>query len=147
MIIDSLSNLKLYTPLNPLFNEVIEFIKNNHLADIKPGIVKIKGDEVFANFSEAEFKTKEQTKLETHNKMVDIQVPITEKETMGFITRDKLGEETYDEQKDLTFYEQKPETYVDVFPGQFAIFFPQDGHAPCIGPEGKIKKVIFKVKA
>ncbi|MBR3398726.1 MAG: YhcH/YjgK/YiaL family protein, partial [Prevotella sp.] len=32
-------------------------------------------------------------------------------------------------------------------PGEFAIFFPQDGHAPCISQEEGIKKAIFKVKA
>jgi biofilm protein TabA len=38
------------------------------------------------------------------------------------------------------------ETYVTVKPGMFAIFFPQDGHAPGITPDG-VKKVIVKVKA
>ena len=28
-----------------------------------------------------------------------------------------------------------------------AIFFPQDGHAPCITGAPEIKKAIFKVKA
>jgi len=28
-----------------------------------------------------------------------------------------------------------------------AIFFPQDGHAPCISSEPTIKKAIFKIKA
>jgi beta-galactosidase beta subunit len=28
-----------------------------------------------------------------------------------------------------------------------AIFFPQDGHAPCIIEKDEIKKAIFKVKA
>ena len=34
-----------------------------------------------------------------------------------------------------------------VQPGQFAIFFPQDGHMPCITDAPEIKKAIFKVKA
>jgi beta-galactosidase beta subunit len=29
---------------------------------------------------------------------------------------------------------------------QMGIFFPQDGHAPCIAEEPEIKKAIFKVK-
>jgi beta-galactosidase beta subunit len=36
---------------------------------------------------------------------------------------------------------------VTVKPGQIVIFFPQDGHAPCIIDEPEIKKAIFKVKA
>jgi YhcH/YjgK/YiaL family protein len=49
---------------------------------------------------------------------------------------------------DMTKYgDTKPQTNVTLKPGQFVIFFPQDGHAPCIIGEKKIKKAIFKVKA
>ena len=46
----------------------------------------------------------------------------------------------------VTFFEGLAETYIAVKPGMFAIFFPQDGHAPGITPDG-VKKVIVKVKA
>ena len=49
-------------------------------------------------------------------------------------------------EKDITFFEGLAETYIAVKPGMFAIFFPQDGHAPGITPDG-VKKVIVKVKA
>ena len=52
----------------------------------------------------------------------------------------------YNVEKDITFFEGLAETYVAVKPGMFAIFFPQDGHAPGITPDG-VKKVIVKVKA
>ena len=52
----------------------------------------------------------------------------------------------YYAEKDITFIEGLAETYVAVKPGMFAIFFPQDGHAPGITPDG-VKKVIVKVKA
>ena len=52
----------------------------------------------------------------------------------------------YNAEKDITFFEGLAETYVAVKPGMFAIFFPQDGHAPGITPDG-VKKVIVKVKA
>ena len=54
--------------------------------------------------------------------------------------------EAEDPEKDITFFEGLAETYVTVKPGMFAIFFPQDGHAPGVTPEG-VKKVIVKVKA
>ena len=37
------------------------------------------------------------------------------------------------------------DSYVTCLPGMFAIFFPQDGHAPCIAGVPEIKKAIFKV--
>ena len=52
----------------------------------------------------------------------------------------------YSAEKDITFFEGLAETYIAVKPGMFAIFFPQDGHAPGISPDG-VKKVIVKVKA
>lgn len=147
MIIDALNNLKDYVSLNPLFKDVVEFIQKTDLASQGPGIVKIQGDDLFANFTVANGKTPDQAKLETHDKMIDIQIPISTKETMGYIPRVKLKEADYNPQKDITFYDEKPESFVDVNVGEFAIFFPQDGHAPCISDEEKIQKVIFKVKA
>ena len=38
------------------------------------------------------------------------------------------------------------QTYFTVKPGQMVVFFPQDGHAPCISDKPAIKKAIFKVK-
>jgi beta-galactosidase beta subunit len=36
------------------------------------------------------------------------------------------------------------EDYLTIKPGMFAIFFPEDGHAPGVTPDG-LKKVIVKV--
>lgn len=147
MIIDSLTHLKDYVSLNPLFQDVVDFINNIDLKEQKQGIVKIKGDDLFANFTIAEGKTKDQAKLETHDNMIDIQIPIGTTETMGYIPRSKLPLSEYDSQKDITFYEETPENFFNVNVGEFVIFFPQDAHAPCISHEEKIQKVIFKVKA
>ena len=147
MIIDALNNLKDYVVMNPLFKDVVDFINNIDLSKQEPGIVKIKGDDLYANFTLASGKTPDQAKLETHDKMIDIQIPISTKETMGYIPREKLKESEYNVQKDITFYDEKPESFITVNIGEFAIFFPQDGHAPCISQEETIQKVIFKVKA
>ena len=147
MIIDSLTHLKDYVSLNPLFQDVVDFISHIDLKEQKQGIVKIKGDDLFANFTIAEGKTKDQAKLETHDKMIDIQIPIGTTETMGYIPRVKLPVSVYDSQKDITFYEETPENFFNVNVGEFVIFFPQDAHAPCISHEEQIQKVIFKVKA
>ena len=51
----------------------------------------------------------------------------------------------YNAEKDITFFSGLAESYIEVKPGMFAIFFPQDGHAPGITPDG-VKKVIVKLK-
>ncbi|MBR6980471.1 MAG: YhcH/YjgK/YiaL family protein [Prevotella sp.] len=147
MIIDNLNNLENYLPLNPLFALVVEFIKENDLNALEPGKHAIKGDDVFVNIQVAKGKTVEEAVLETHQVMTDIQVPISSKETYGYTPASELPEGGYDAEKDMALFPgEKAMCHVTCQPGMFAIFFPQDGHAPCISQEKEIKKAIFKVK-
>ena len=146
MILDSLDNLHKYVALNPRIQKVVDFIKANDLAAVPAGKVQIDGDDVFGNFQTLKGKTKEEAKLETHNVMLDIQVPFNTAETMGYTPRRDLPQGEYNAENDITFYEGLAEQYVTVHPGEFAIFLPQDGHAPCIAPGKEVQKVIFKVK-
>ena len=147
MILDTIDNLGKYAALNPLFARVAEFIAANDLAAREPGIVELQGKDLFANFTVAKGKTREAARLETHDAMIDIQIPLSCPETMGVTPRTKLPEAPYNAEKDITFYDGLAEQYVTVQPGEFVIFFPQDGHAPCVSDEAEIQKVIFKVKA
>ena len=111
------------------------------------GIVKIKDDDLFANFCDAKGKKAGEAKVETHDQMIDIQIPLGCSETMGYIPRQKLPDNEYNSTKDITFYDENPEKLIKIEDGEFAVFFPQDGHAPCISESDIIHKVIFKVKA
>lgn len=148
MIIDTIENLGKYVALNPLFADVIEFLKNNDLRTMEEGKYPIKDKNLFLSVQVAKQRTKESAFIETHIEMVDIQIPISCAETYGYSPLCDLPEFEYDAEMDMTKYgDTKPQTYVTIKPGQLVIFFPQDGHAPCIIDEQKIKKVIFKVKA
>ena len=148
MIIDKLENLKLYASLNPLFPKVLEFLQQHDLNTLEEGKHEIVGKDLFVNIQVAKGKTPEGAVLETHNKMIDIQIPITASETYGYTLRDQLPEAEYNAEKDITkIPDMAADSYVTCAPGMFAIFFPQDGHAPCIAGVPEIKKAIFKVKA
>lgn len=148
MIIDTLDNLGKYAALNPLFADVVEFLKANDLQTMEPGKYPIKDKNLFMNLSLTTQRTKDTAFLETHINMIDIQIPITCPETFGYTPLCDLPTFEYNAEKDITKYgDTKAQTYVTVNPGQFAIFFPQDGHAPCIIEKEEIKKAIFKVKA
>ena len=148
MIIDTIENLGKYVTLNPLFADVVEFLKNNDLQAIEEGKHFIKDKDLFVNIQVAKGKTQEAVVLETHIEMIDIQIPITCEETFGYTPLCDLPDFEYNAEKDITKYgDTKAQTYVTVKPGQFVIFFPQDGHAPCIINQPEIKKAIFKVKA
>lgn len=148
MIIDTIDNLGKYVALNPLFADVVEFLKTNDLQTMEAGKYPIKDKDLFLNLSLAKQRTKDTAILETHINMIDIQIPITCAETFGYTPLEDLPDFEYNAEKDITKYgETKAQTYVTVNPGQMAIFFPQDGHAPCIIEKEEIKKAIFKVKA
>ncbi|HEX8356160.1 MAG TPA: YhcH/YjgK/YiaL family protein, partial [Segetibacter sp.] len=69
------------------------------------------------------------------------------KEQMGWSARERVSSPVgeYNAEKDVTFYNDKPETYFTLQAGQFAIFYPEDVHAPQIG-EGLIKKLVVKIR-
>lgn len=146
MIIDTLANLGKYVALNPLFQDVVDYINNNDLASMPTGKVLIKGNELYANFTVAKGKTKAEAKLESHDVMIDIQIPFNVPESMGYTPRTDLDEQPYNAEKDITFYDGLAQQYITVHPGMFVIFFPQDAHAPCVSESSEIRKVIFKVK-
>ena len=90
MIIDTLANLGKYVALNPLFQDVVDYINNNDLASMPTGKVLIKGNELYANFTVAKGKTKAEAKLESHDVMIDIQIPFNVPESMGYTPRTDL---------------------------------------------------------
>lgn len=148
MVIDTLDNLCNYVGLNPLFADVVEFLKTNNLSMMEAGKYPIREKDLFVNITVAKGRSTDTAVLETHRKMIDIQIPLDTEETFGYTPLCDLPDFEYNTEKDITKYaDTKAQTYVTCRPGQMAIFFPQDGHAPCISEKEEIKKAIFKVRA
>jgi len=148
MIIDTLQNAPKYLSAHPLFAQAFKYIRDTDLANAADGKSDI-SEGLKAIFSNAPGKTKEAScaKFECHNKNIDIQLCINGLETIGWKPREKCvtpnGE--YNGEKDVQFYHDAPDTFFQLTDGQFAIFFPEDVHAPMIG-EGMIRKLVIKVK-
>ena len=132
MILDSQKNISAYISLNPRFKQAFEFIQNNDLSKMKPGKVVLDGDNLYISIVETEGKKPEVAKMEAHQKYIDIQIVLCGQETMGWAAIEHCTNnlEAYNPEKDIIFYTDKPTTYFTVNPGEFAIFFPEDGHAP-----------------
>ena len=147
MILDSLSTTASIEQLHPLFKKAFDFLKSTDFSTKEAGKIVLDGDDLYVSIAEPVGKSKDAAKMETHNKYIDIQMPLTTTETMGWKATKELKKITqpYNEEKDITFFADTPTTYIQVQPGEFAIFFPEDGHAPGIA-EGNFKKVIVKVR-
>lgn len=147
MILDKLTNAGLYENVHPRFKKAFEFLRTNDLTQIPLGKTELEGSDLVVNVVEVDGKTPEQSRMETHANFIDIQVPVSQAETMGWKATSDLREVTqaYDAAKDLSFFADKATVMLQVQPFEFAVFFPEDGHQPGIA-EGKLRKVIVKVR-
>jgi YhcH/YjgK/YiaL family protein len=147
MVLDSLANASKYEALHPAFKQAFDFVKNTDFSKLEPGKIELNGKDLFVNFAEVTGKDADTAKMETHKNYIDIQIAIFQDEQMGYTPTLNLTQprDAYNDVKDVTFYFDKAETMLQVKKGEFAIFFPEDGHQPGIG-EGTWRKVIVKVK-
>jgi len=146
MILDSLLNSGLYESIHPRFKQAFDFLNNTDLINLPLGKIELDGSKLFVSVVEITGKTVETARLESHNQYIDIQVPVTAPERMGWLAGDKLKDitETYNPDKDIAFFADTASNLLNVQPFEFAIFFPTDGHQPGIA-EGRHKKIIVKV--
>ena len=148
MIIDTLDNLARYESLYPLIAEVVAFMKNHDLESLEAGMHPIKGEVAYVNIQMAKGKTENEAAIEYHRKMIDIQLPLETDERYGYTPLADLPEAHFDEENDFALLPSvRPQTIFNVKKGQFVLFTPQDGHAPCIADKEQFKKAIFKIKA
>ncbi|WP_291102641.1 MULTISPECIES: YhcH/YjgK/YiaL family protein [unclassified Flavobacterium] len=148
MIIDTLNNASKYYSLHPSFAKAFEYINQNDLANLADGVSEIsEGLKVIANTANGKTKEASLAKFECHDKNIDIQLCVKGLETMAWKPREKcvIPNGDYNPEKDVRFFSDAPDMFFQLTDGQFAIFFPEDVHAPMIG-EGEIKKVVIKVK-
>ncbi len=148
MIVDTIQNAFKYFSVHPLFAKAFEYIRQTDLANAPDGKSDI-SEGLKAIFSNKTGMTAEASvaKFECHDKHIDIQLCINGGETIGWKPREKCVTENggYNPEKDVQLYHEQPDMYFQLTEGQFAIFFPEDVHAPMIG-EGEIKKLVIKVK-
>jgi YhcH/YjgK/YiaL family protein len=109
MVVDTLDNLEKYVSLNPLFADVVKFIKENDLSKLEDGKHFIKESNLFVNITTAHGKSEEDAVLETHRKMIDIQIPLDNEETYGYTPLADLPEVEYNEAKQNLFKAQSGE--------------------------------------
>lgn len=147
MIIDRLEHLSRYAGIHPSISEIVEYLNHTSLYELEAGRHQIQEDSIYVNIEQIKRKNKTEAQLEAHRKFMDIQIPLETIEIMGYTPVDLCAGISipYSEEKDILFLRGQAQSYFTVEPGMFAIFMPQDAHAPGITPI-QSKKAIFKVK-
>ena len=147
MIFDSLKNSARYYGISPRIKQAFELFATVDWTKAEAGVHELDGRTIYANVQERGLKTKEEAKLEVHDKYIDIQILVSgADEAFGWADRSTLTQpkDAFNAEKDIQFFLDAPQTYYTLRPGQFTILFPEDAHAPLVG-EGSIRKVILKV--
>jgi YhcH/YjgK/YiaL family protein len=136
-----------YVALHLDFLAAIAFLRGEPLNHLPPGRIEIAGA-MYAMVSRSPARHRSEARLEAHRKHIDIQYLIAGIEEMGWRSRSRCQQplDRYDAEKDIEFFGDTPDSYITVRPGEFAIFFPDDAHAPLIGAGG-VHKVVIKVPA
>lgn len=149
MILDSLSQWQRYSTLSPRFAPAFAFLQQ--VTDTtKVGRHEIAGDGVYALVQKHSTKPVAERQYESHRKYIDIQYIQRGREVMYWAPLARLNNVTmpFDAAQDAALYGLIPDGVpLAVRSGQFAIFFPDDGHIPsCAWDEpAEILKVVVKV--
>jgi biofilm protein TabA len=146
MIIDAGSLYGRYTSLHPLFDRAFRFLADSDLRTLAPGRLAIDGDRLYVSIDHTQGRGREAARLEAHRRYIDIQYTIEGHEEIGWLPLAECGppREGFDEARDVAFFDRRPGTWLAVPEGTFAVFFPEDAHAPLAG-RGAVKKAIVKV--
>ena len=146
MILDSLKNWRQYADAHPLFRPAFDFLLTQPLATLEIGRLDLRGDDLYALVQEPAGRPPASAKLEVHRRYIDLQMVVSGDEHMGWSPLGGLGHDLgFDDAKDCGFYSDAPLAWFPVRPGCFAIFYPEDAHAPCCG-KGVCRKIVLKIK-
>lgn len=148
MVFDSLDNLNMYASLHESFGKVFDYIRSLDFSSLDVGRIESEDGSFYINVDEAELRPLEKAWPEVHDKYIDIQIPLRGSEFIACMNRSeccKLMETN--PTNDCSFYGEVPSSMINLKEGQFVIFFPQDAHAPLVGSEGRVKKMVVKVLA
>jgi biofilm protein TabA len=145
MLIDYLQNADRYCRLHPGFAGAFAFLRGGNLAQLPDGRHDIDGDRLFAFVSRDQGRGREQSLLEAHRRYIDVQYVIRGEDCIGWLpTSDcERVSSPYDAEKDLVLFFDRPATWLAVSSGMFAVFYPEDAHAP-LATRGPIHKAVVK---
>src|SRR5690349_8351604 len=146
MIIDAGSFCHDYRSLHPLFERALRYLADTDLRRLAPGRHPVEGDRLYLSIDHVQGRGRDASRLEAHRRYIDIQYTIEGDEEIGWMPIASCGPMagTFDDNRDVGFFEKRPTSWLAVPEGTFAVFFPQDAHAPLAG-RGALKKAIMKV--
>lgn len=149
MIFDKVENMGLYFNKLPQFAKVEQAYKSFCKSPIAEGRIDIDGDNLWCNVASYEINPENPLKYEAHREYADVQLMFDGAEAFGWANINDCNiTEDFKEGSDIAFMDCENGQFFNLRKGYFAVFFPEDAHAPCRkSDESKTAhKLVFKVK-
>lgn len=136
--------------VNKKVEEALEYLSKIDLNSLPAGRYDVNED-FYYMIQEYETKAREDAKLESHDKFIDIQMILEGTEAIETDVRDNLKVKVeYNPDKDVTFYhDDKVMMRTILTPGSYMVLFPENVHKPSlrIDEPVKVRKCVGKVRA
>lgn len=149
MLAGELTHTEPYHNVHPRMEQAFRFFEDCLAQGVRPGRYTIDGDDIYAVVFQYVPQEKEDPRYETHDRYLDIQCIAQGSEFQYYIPRRELVPSTpYDEVKDVTFYPFCGGSKLHLKAGDFAVYFPSDGHLPAMPDEcaENCIRIVVKIK-
>ena len=145
-MLDTFACAERYAALHRRFGDAFRFLAETDLETLPTGRSDIDGDDLFVILDRQDGRGREAARLEAHRRYIDIQYTVRGDEEIGWTPRAACvdADGPFDTTRDIVFFRDRPSAWLRVPRGTFAIFFPDDAHAPLAGT-GALVKAIVKV--
>lgn len=146
MILDRIANADRYIPLHPRFAAAFQFLRSADLAGLADGEHELDGRRLYVSVESVQGRGRDGASIEVHRRYIDIHVPIRGRDEIGYrpLAECRDVKLSYDDAHDCGLFHDRPESWIALPAGCFAIFHPEDGHAP-LATTGSVRKAVVKV--
>jgi YhcH/YjgK/YiaL family protein len=152
MILDRLDNASMYRSLGPRIAAALDYLRQTDFSQMADGRYELDGDRLVAMVQRYRTRPPAEAKWEAHRQYLDVQYLAAGAERIGYasLRPDLAVVQAYDEAKDVVFFDVAGSLF-EVSAGSFAIFAPQDIHAPCLAAgapptPADVLKVVIKCR-
>lgn len=149
MIYDHIENSMKYKGISPFMNKALEYIQKIDAGLLNPGRNDVDGDNLFVMMFDYTSIDDSEALYEIHKKYIDIQLVLKGKEHICCCP-DGAPEvlKPYDDKDDAELFRLCPGIRLKLEPGVFALFMPEEYHAPkiTINEKKEVRKIVVKIR-
>lgn len=149
MIFDKVENMGLYFSKLPGFEKIEEAYEDFCKNPIENGRIDIDSDNLWCNVATYTVDPDNPLKYEAHKEYADVQLMHSGAEKFGWANINECDiTEDFKDGCDIAFMTSENGQFFELKKGYFAVFFPEDAHAPCrkSSASDTAHKLVYKVK-